>query len=334
MEPQKPHSIAVILFDGVMALDVTGPTDTLAAANYFWRKSHGFTGEETFYDFQFIGVEKTTVTALSGLKLAAEQTIQNIAPSTFDAILVPGGNGVFKASKNRDLINWIAAAHSINKRTVSVCTGSHLLAEAGILDGHACCTHWTLSRELAKQYPNLTVDPESLYLADGKIITSAGVTSGIDMTLALVEADMGRDAALNVARHLVVHLKRPGNQSQFSWPLKAQTAGGSEPISRAVRWVLENINDPIPVERLAEQSGMSLRSFSRHFRNKIGDTPAKFVAQARLENARLLLEENPDITLANAATASGFSSPEHLSRAFERRFGIHPTSYRKTFKLS
>jgi len=334
MEPQKPHSIAIILFDGVMALDITGPTDTLTVANYYWRKSHGFTGKETFYDFQFIGVGKTIITALSGLKLVADHTIQNTGPGTFDAVLVPGGNGVFKASENRDLIDWVAAAHNTNKRTVSVCSGSLLLAEAGILDGHTCCTHWTLSKALAKQYPNLMVDPESLYLADGKIVTSAGITSGIDMALALVEADMGRGIALNVARHLVVHLKRPGNQSQFSWPLKAQAASSSEPIGRAVRWVLENISGPIPVERLAEQSGMSLRSFSRHFRSKIGDTPAKFIEQARLENARLLLEENPGTTLANAAIASGFSSSEHLSRAFMRRFGIHPTSYRKTFKLS
>jgi len=333
MQPHPRHKVAVILFDGVMPLDVTGPTDALMAANYYWRKKNGFTGEERFYDYQFISTSSLTVHGLSGLKMVADFTINDILPTKVDAVLIPGGNGVFEAAKNTALIEWIKDAHSYSCRTISVCSGALLLAEAGVLDGHTCCTHWGLCKELAAQYPGINVDPESIYLSDGKIITSAGVTAGIDMTLALIEADLGRDIALKVARRLVVHLKRPGKQNQYSWPLKAQKTSGGDAIEEAVRWIIENIKDPMPIEQVADKTSMSLRSFNRHFRAKMGTTPAKFIEQARLENARLLIEENKAISLAQTAAASGFSSPEHLTRAFERQYGLHPNAYRAAFSL-
>jgi transcriptional regulator GlxA family with amidase domain len=249
-------------------------------------------------------------------------------------VLVPGGTGVEQAAGNQALINWITAAHQNSLRTISVCSGTWLLAKAGALEGRQCATHWRTCGALAKQYPNIKVDPDSLYVADGKVISSAGVTSGIDMTLALIEADMGRQIALDVARRLVVHLKRPGSQSQFSWPLKAQTASANDHIGRTVRWILENLDKPLNLDTLAEQAGMSLRSFSRHFKAEIGDTPAKFIEQARLENARTLLDENTTIALPQAAAASGFTSAEHLTRAFERRYGVHPNAYRENFALN
>lgn len=333
MQAKPKHSIAVILFDGVMPLDITGPTDALMTANYYWRKANALTGDECFYDFQFISASGPVVTGLSGLKFMADDTISEVDPSMFDALLVPGGNGVFRAAENRELIRWIRAAHKTSFRTISVCSGALLLAEAGLLDGRTGCTHWILCKELAARYPAITVDPQSLYITDGKVITSAGVTSGIDMTLALVEADLGRDIALKVARHLVVHLKRPGNQNQYSWPLKAQTASQSDAIGRAVRWITENIGEPMPLEHIAKKAGMSVRSFSRHFRTQLGDTPAKFIEQARLESARLLIEEDTTITLKHMAAASGFSSTEHMTRAFERHFGVPPADYRKAFAL-
>jgi len=333
MQAQQSHSIAVLLFDGVMPLDVTGPTDALMGANHYWRKSNGLTGDKRFYDYQFVSATSRTIISLSGLKMVADHLITEKESNTFDAILLPGGYGVFKAARNEALINWIKSAHQASTRSISVCSGALLLAEAGALDGRTSCTHWTLCKRLAKQFPKVTVDPESLYIADGKVITSAGVTSGIDMTLALIEADLGRDIALKVARRLVVHLKRPGKQSQYSWPLKAQAASRSDAIGRAVRWVLEHIGEPMSVESVAAEAGMSVRTFSRHFRTQIGDTPAKFIEQARLENARLLIEEDTGITLAHTAAASGFTSCEHLSRAFERRFGVHPDAYRTAFDL-
>jgi len=333
MQPLANHSIAVILFDGVMPLDVTGPTDALMTANYYWRKARGLTGDESFYSFQFISASEPIIAGVSGLKFVADATIAKVDPSAFDALLVPGGNGVYRAAESKPLIDWIRTAHKTSLRTISVCSGALLLAEAGILDGRTSCTHWVLCKKLAARYPAITVDPQSLYIADGKVITSAGVTSGIDMTLALIEADLGRDIALKVARQLVVHLKRPGKQNQYSWPLKAQTATPGDAVGRAVRWITENIGEPMPLERIAEKAGMSVRSFSRHFRAQVGDTPAKFIEQARLENARLLIEEDTTITLKHMAAASGFSSTEHLSRAFERHFGVPPATYREAFAL-
>ncbi|MBL4790158.1 MAG: GlxA family transcriptional regulator [Kordiimonadaceae bacterium] len=334
MDALKEHTVAVILFDDVMALDVVGPTDVFMAANYYWQKKHGLGREDRFYKYSFVSAGSETVTSLSGLRMAADSTIRQSQPADFDVVLVPGGHGVFDAAQNRDLITWIREAHEHSQRTVSVCSGTLLLAEAGVLDDLTCCSHWTLCAKLARQYPAITVNPEALYIADGKVITSAGVTAGIDMALAIVEEDLGREIALKAARRLVVHIKRPGNQSQFSWPMKAQTAATDEDMGAAVRWILENISTPMSVEDVAEKSGMSLRSFSRHFRTEIGATPAKFIEQARVENARMLLEEHRGVTLAHTAAASGFSSSEHLTRAFERRFGVRPAAYRESFNFN
>lgn len=334
MQPQSQHSIAVLLFDDVLSLDLAGPTDALLAANHYWREANNKTLADRFYDFHFVSCSTSTVRAQSGLKLVADRLLAEVSPSQYDAVLVPGGFGVFEAAHNRSLINWIKEAHKTNCRTISVCSGALLLAEAGILEGKTTCTHWSLCQKLAATYPAISVDPESLYVADGNIITSAGVTSGIDMTLALIEADLGREIALKVARRLVVHLKRPGAQSQFSWPLKAQTSSRGNPVDNAVKWILDHINEPMSVERVAAAAGMSVRSFTRHFRAQVGDSPARFIEQARLENARLLLEENKGVALSHAAAASGFSSTEHLTRAFERRFGMHPKNYRQAFDLN
>jgi transcriptional regulator GlxA family with amidase domain len=332
IEAQKSHSIAVILFDDFMSLDVTGPVDSMMAANKALNYQAGT--KTQFYNYQFISAGNLEVRSSAGMKFLANATIAEASPTNFDAILVPGGDGVEQAAENKALIDWIAAAHKASVRTISVCSGSWLLALAGALEGKKCATHWRLCSAMAKAFLNIQVDQDSLYVADGKVISSAGVTSGIDMTLALIEADMGREVALHIARRLVVHFKRPGNQSQFSWPLKAQTATTGNNVGRAVEWALKNIDQPLMVEDLAEHAGMSVRNFSRHFKKEIGDTPARFIEQARLENARLLLDENTAIPLPQAAAASGFSSCEHLTRAFERRFGLHPNAYRENFALN
>lgn len=330
----RNHSIAVILFDNFMSLDVTGPVDVFMAANEFWKHEHDLPADYRYYQYEMISAENSEVRASSDISFLTKHTIRDTDPSSYDAVLVPGGKGVEEAEKNQDLLDWIAEAHKNSIRTISVCSGSWLLAKAGTLEGKNCATHWRICRALSKHFPGVMVDEDSLYVADGKVISSAGVTSGIDMALALVEADMGRTIALDVARRLVVHLKRSGNQSQFSGPLKAQTAASCDNIGRVVPWILENLDRPLNVETMAERAGMSVRSFSRHFKNELGDTPAKFIEQARLENARMLLDENTKIALPQAAAASGFSSVEHLTRAFERRFGVHPNAYREAFALN
>lgn len=335
MESQtSPQRIAVILYDFALSLDITGPTDAFSGANHYWRTINSLAADHEFYQFDFIALNQAIIKTKSGLKITADKLLTEADPLKYDVLLVPGGDGIYAAKKNAQLVKWVQTAHANNKRTLSVCSGAALLAEAGILDGKKACSHWFVCRALQKKYPNVHFDSESLYISDGKIVTSAGVTSGIDMALAIIEADMGRRAALEVARHLVMHLKRPGNQQQFSGPLKAQFDSKGTKMDALIQWILSNLSKPLSVEKLADNVGMSMRSFTRHFTTAIGETPAKFVEHARLENARLLIEEDRAISLQEAAAASGFSSTEHLTRAFERRFGVHPTSYRSTFNLT
>lgn len=330
---QHSQNIAVILYDYALPLDISGPTDAFTGANQYRCTVQKLATDDAFYRFHYISANDLIIKTKSGLKITADILLADANPLDYDALLVPGGNGVYDACQNRTLIQWLQTAHEHVLRTMSVCSGSALLAEAGVLDGQSACTHWSRRNEFGKRYPNVKFDTDSLYVSDGKTITSAGVTSGIDMALAVIEADLGRKAALQVARHLVVHLKRPGNQSQFSGPLRAQTASRTSRLDKLIRWIFDHLTEPLPVEKLAKNAGMSPRSFARHFTAEVGETPAKFIEQARLENARLLIEEDTGLTLQEAANVSGFSSTEHLTRAFERRFGIHPTQYRASFKL-
>ncbi|MEX0298954.1 MAG: GlxA family transcriptional regulator, partial [Kordiimonas sp.] len=223
MESLKTQqSIAVILYDLALPLDIAGPTDAFTGANQYWRTAHNLETDHRYYKFLYISADDRVIKTKSGLKITADALLSETSPTDYDVILVPGGDGVFKALKNTALIEWMKTAYLHSKRTMSVCSGAALLAEAGLLTGKKACSHWFSCERLQAKYPNVNFDPASLYISDGKIITSAGVTSGIDMALAVIEADMGRTAALEVARHLVVHLKRAGNQQQFSGPLKAQ----------------------------------------------------------------------------------------------------------------
>ncbi len=331
---QSQQTIAVILYDYALPLDIAGPTDAFSGANQYWRTVNKLPSDYQYYRCHFIGVDNSVIKTKSGIKITADALISETNPKDYDVLLVPGGDGIYKTLGNDQLIKWVQTTHKHNKRTLSVCSGAALLAEAGILDGKKACSHWFVCKALQQKYPRVTFDAASLYISDGKITTSAGVTSGIDMALAVIEADMGRKAALEVARHLVVHVKRSGNQQQFSGPLKAQLSSKGTKMDALVHWILTHLSDPLSVDKLADNIGMSARSFTRHFTTSIGETPAKFVEHARLENARLLLEEDRAISLQEAAVASGFSSTEHLTRAFERKFGIHPNHYRVSFNLS
>lgn len=328
----KPHTIAIILFDNLMPLDVVGPTDAFMIANHYWRKQHNAQAENQFYRYEFISAHTPNVTCLSGLQLHTEKTINNRSPEDFDAVLVPGGNGVFSALENTALTVWLSECQH-KKRIMSVCSGSILLAEAGLLNGKTACSHWITCDYLKDHYPEVSVNPDALYQFDDNVITSAGVTAGIDMALAIIEADLGYEIALATARRLVMHLKRSGNQSQFSWPMKMQYKPQSKRIQSVVQKILSDLQSDLNVEIMAEHAGMSPRNFSRLFKQQTGETPAKFVEKSRLEYSRVVLEENQRASLQSIATISGFSSGEHFSRSFERTYGLHPHDYSAQFKL-
>ncbi len=232
----------------------------------------------------------------------------------------------------RAIVDWIARASRRARRTTSVCTGAYLLAAAGLLDGRRATTHWEQCGHLAQHYPAVDVDPDPVWVRDGDVWTSAGVTAGIDLALALVEDDLGPEVALAIARELVVFLKRPGGQSQFSGALSAQQA--SRPALRELQaWIPAHLGDDLSVAALAARACLSERSFARAFRAEIGQTPAAYVEKLRVERARALLEDGAE-SLEAVSQATGFTSPEVLRRAFHRRVGVSPAAYRERFRLA
>ncbi|MEU9998548.1 GlxA family transcriptional regulator [Streptomyces sp. NPDC050848] len=311
--------VLFVLFDGVQSLDVTGPLEVFAGADRF-----GGGGGGT-YPISTASLDGGPVRSHSGLRLLPDRTLADAdRPHT---LVVPGGEGTRRPDPR--LIDWLREHAPRADRLVSVCTGALLLAEAGLLDGHRVTTHWIACDHLARCYPTVDVDPDPIFVRDGSLSTSAGVTAGIDLALALVEEDMGRDAALTVARHLVVFLRRPGNQAQFSAQLSAQTARRA-PLRDLQQWITEHPEGDLSVEALAARARLSPRHFARAFQADTGTTPGRYVDRVRLEHARRLLEETTD-GVEEVARASGYGTPEGMRRAFVKAMGTAPAEYRRRF---
>ncbi len=319
------RQIAILAFPGVQSLDVTGPLEVFSAAQTLIAA----TGRvDPNYEIATVSRDGGPLGTSSGLEIVPNHDFASIPPR-LDTLIVAGGQGSRIASTDPATLAWVLAASKRARRTASVCTGAFLLAAAGLLDGRRATTHWASAAELARQYPAVRVDPEPIYLRDGDVWTSAGVTAGMDLALALVEEDLDRDAALTIARHLVLFLRRPGNQSQFSATLASQ-----EPLRESLREVrrhiLENPADDLSVEELAGHAHMSPRHFARSFRAETGITPARYVESVRLEAARRALEDT-SLSVASVAHTCGFGTPETLRRVFLRSLGVSPTEYRRRF---
>ncbi|MBC9724273.1 GlxA family transcriptional regulator [Streptomyces sp. TRM68367] len=311
------RTVLTVLFDGVQSLDVTGPLEV-------------FTGAEKLapgtYDLRTAALDGTPVRTSSGLTVVPDLALAAVPdPHT---LLVPGGHGT-RAPDPR-LTDWVRTHGPRAERLVSVCTGAVLLARAGLLDGRRVTTHWAYSDKLARDHPAVEVDPDPIYIRDGPVATSAGVTSGIDLALALVEEDLGRDVALTVARHLVVFLRRPGNQAQFSAQLAAQTAQ-REPLREVQQWITEHPAADLTVESLADRARLSPRHFARAFQAETGMTPGRYVDRVRLEHARRLLEDTAE-GVEQISRASGYGTSEAMRRAFVRSLGTAPAEYRRRFR--
>ncbi len=241
---------------------------------------------------------------------------------------MPGGEGSRRADP--ELVAWLRAHGRRANRLVSVCTGAFLLAEAGLLNGRRVTTHWSYCRALAAKYPGISVDPDPIFVRDGNVATSAGVTAGIDLALALVEDDLGRQAALDIARHLVVFLRRPGNQAQFSAQLAGQLAN-REPLRDVQRWIADHPAADLSVETLASQASLSPRQFARAFAAEVGMPPGRYVDRVRLETARRRLEDTAE-GVEQTARSCGYGTPEAMRRAFIRALGVSPGEYRRRFR--
>ncbi|MEW2612161.1 GlxA family transcriptional regulator [Streptomyces sp. NPDC047880] len=312
-----PRTVLAVLFDGLQSLDVTGPVEVFAGAELLAPGT---------YRIRTASLDGAPVRTTSGLTLVPDGSLTT-APDP-DILLVPGGTGSLRPDPR--LVAWVRERGPRAGRLVSVCTGAAVLAAAGLLDGRRATTHWAYCDRLAREHPSVTIDPDPVYVRDGHIATSAGVTAGIDLALALVEEDLGRDSALTIARHLVVFLRRPGSQAQFSAQLAAQTAQ-REPLRDVQRWITDHPDADLCVETLAARARLSPRHFARAFRAETGMTPGRYVDRVRLEHARRLLEDTAD-GVEEIARASGYGTPEAMRRAFVRTLGTPPAEYRRRFR--
>ncbi|MFI1646857.1 GlxA family transcriptional regulator [Streptomyces avidinii] len=318
----SPRNVLVLLYDGVQSLDVTGPVEVFAALAHF----PGRAG----YAIRTVAPAGAPVRTGSGLTLVPDGELESARPGPGTTVLVPGGR--FTGDFEPRLTDWLRTHGGGAERLVSVCTGGLLLAEAGLLDGRRATTHWDACERMARDYPAVAVEPDPIYVRDGPVVTSAGVTAGIDLALALVEEDHGQDVALTIARHLVVFLRRPGNQAQFSAQLAAQTAR-RDPLRDVQQWITEHPGENLGVEHLAARARLSPRHFARAFRAETGVTPGRYVERVRVDHARRLLEESGE-GIAQIARACGYGNPEALRRAFLRTLGQPPAEYRRRFGTS
>jgi transcriptional regulator GlxA family with amidase domain len=319
--PNQVRVIEVLAYPAVQLLDVTGPLQVFATANDHVAEAGGVPP----YVLRVVATGGQSVTASAGLGIAVNPLPRNGA---VDTLLVAGGPGVEAAAADRVLVKWVSERANQARRVASVCTGAFLLAASGVLDGRRAATHWSVCAELARRFPDIRVESDPIFVKDGSVWTSAGVTAGIDLALALVEEDLGRTVALAVARYLVVFLKRPGGQAQFSTALSLQTA--EDKFGALHDWIGRHLADDISLAALAHQAGMSERSFSRRYAEATGLTPVHAVERLRVEAARRLLSESR-LPVKRISQRCGFGSEETMRRSFLRLLATTPQDYRARF---
>jgi transcriptional regulator GlxA family with amidase domain len=311
-----PRALVIVAYPGVLGLDVVGPLEVFAMANRF--------GASPPYATSIVSMTGGTITASSGLTIGTEPAGTFALP--IDTLLVAGGYSIGHAMEDGDLVRWLRGAAASARRVTSVCTGALLLAHAGLLDRRRATTHWSVCPILAKRYPMVDVDPDRIYIRDGDVWTSAGVTAGMDLALALVQDDHGPELALAAAREMVLFAHRPGGSPQISTQLAVHQPA-REPLRDALAFIAEHPDADLSVPALAHRCAMSIRTFSRAFRQETGTTPAAFVLASRIEAARRLIEIS-DSSFEGIATACGFGTVETMHRAFQRTVGTTPGRFR------
>jgi transcriptional regulator GlxA family with amidase domain len=309
--------IVFVVFNGFQPLDLTGPHEV-------------FRGAADGYACEVVASRAGPVRSGSGLVIHAEHGVADLGPAGIDTLVVVGGRGVDRARQDEALVSWIAAAAAGARRVASVCSGVFLLAAAGLLDGHRVTTHWAREEQLAREHPEVRVDCEPIFVRDGRVWTSAGVTAGMDLALALVEDDLGREVAHAVARQLVLFLRRPGGQSQFSVALWSRQPA-TDPVRAAVAAIHADPGARHDIAGLAAHAGLSPRHLQRRFTAELGVPPAAYVERVRVEAAQRALTEG-DEPVEAIARRYGFATAETLRRTFHRRLGIAPSDYRARFR--
>jgi transcriptional regulator GlxA family with amidase domain len=319
--------VVIVAGNGVQPLDLVGPHDVFAGASELLAARPA---QRPGYTLEIAALRTGLFRADNGLGMHAGTALASLATGRpMDTLIIAGGGGMRRAAEDPVFVSQVRRAAARARRVASVCTGAFLLAATGLLDGHRATTHWAFATRLAAWRPAVRVDPDPIYVRDGRLWTSAGVTAGIDMALAMVEEDLGRELASAVARGLVVFVRRAGGQCQFSAQLAAQAAERA-PIRDLQAFIAEHPEEDLDVPALARRVAMSVRHFSRVFRAEVGVSPATYVEQVRVETARRLLETTV-LPVDGVATAAGFGTPEAFRRTLARRVGLSPREYRARF---
>lgn len=320
----EPRRVVFVIYPGVTLLDVTGPLQVFSSANNT-EIANG------------VPVYEVAVASPAGGPVATDCCVDlgsvrigSVPDKPIDTLIVAGGNGVFDALEQQDLVSWIRETSKDCRRVASTCMGSFLIAAAGLVEGQSVTTHWRQVDELKRRFPGIEVKRDPLFVRNGNMWSSAGVTAGIDLALAMVEEDMGHEAAMQVAQALVVFFKRPGGQSQFSDVLNIQASEPEGLFADLHAWIAGHLQSDLSVPKLAERIGMSPRSFSRKYKEKTGMTPAKAVEIMRVDAAKRALARN-DLPLGKIAFNAGFLDEQRLRRAFQRHVGVSPTAFRDMF---
>jgi len=319
------RKIVILATPTAQSLEVAGPMEVFGTANFKLREAGRH--RSIPYEVKLIstGPDVRIKSSMSGLQMIASAPWNRVS-GEIDTLLVVGGVELWTGESNSAFLRWLRQQSKKVRRLGSVCTGAFVLAQAGLLDGRRATTHWCFTQKLREDYPKVRVDPDPIFIHDGKIFTAAGVTSGIDLCLSLVEEDLGIDIALRVARALVLFVRRSGGQHQFSTALAFQSSARI-PLRELPIWIIENLNDHLSVGQLASRLGMSVRNFSRTFLRELGSTPAKYVARVRVETARRLVEDS-EKGLKEIAAECGFGSVDSMERAFRLETGKAPSAFR------
>jgi len=315
------RQVGLLAYGGLQPLDLAGPLDALGAANELTG------GPRPVYELVVLGLDRDPVRAENGLVILPQAAIDEAPP--LDTLIIPGGSGSRVANRDRRLLDWIRARAADTRRIASICTGIYLLAATGLLDGRRATTHWRFADDVRARFPAVRLDVDQLHIRDGRFYTSGGLSACLDLTLALIEEDLGNAVALAVARHMVMYVKRPGNQAQFSEPLRAQSSGQGR-LGRLPEWLLEHLAEPLPVTRLADEVNMSVRHFCRVFARTFGMSPSRYVERLRLERSRLLLTSTRS-PVERIAARVGYANADAFARAFRRCYGASPRDYRERF---
>lgn len=318
-ESPHPRVIVIVVFDGVTMLDVAGAGEVFAEANRFGAN----------YLIKVASADGRDVTTSIGTRLGVTDSLSSIESA--DTVMIAGSDDLPRRGIDPDLVRAIKSVADRTRRLASICTGSFILAQAGLLDGRRATTHWHDARLFARAFPGITVEPDAIFVRDGDVFTSAGVSAGIDLALALVEMDHGTDLVRDVARWLVVYLKRAGGQSQFSALVEADPPPQS-PLRKVTDAILADPAADHSVSSLAARAALSTRQLTRLFQSDLGTTPARYVEMVRIDAARAALDAGR--TVSETARVAGFGSPETLRRVFVEQLGVSPKAYRDRFRTA